>query len=63
MYEGGKRGQLHSVYIKSCFNNVKKIIIIFIIYIIAVVVSLWFLLQRPNKGAGKAKDKQLSCGK
>lgn len=32
------------------------------IYIIAVFVSLWFLLQRPNKGAGKVKDKQLSHG-
>jgi len=58
MYEGGKRGQPNSIYIKSWFSNIKEIIIIFTIYIIEIVVSLWFLLQRPNKGVGEAKDKQ-----
>jgi len=42
-------------YIKSCFNNIKEIIIIIMIYIncgfFFFLVSLWFLLQRPNRGA------------
>jgi hypothetical protein len=41
------------LYIKSCFNNIKEIIIILMIYINCgfSCVSLWFLLQRPNRGA------------